>query len=99
MNVIQTGYGPQVGTSPEGFPVYLYADPQSKITAYVVVLPDGRAFYSDMHGRIVAPPADANKQVGLALVGGIAGFLAGGPAGAIVGALVGAIAGNQLSKR
>lgn len=95
----QVGYGPQTGCSSEGHPVYLYTDPHSKLTTYVVILPDGRAFYSDPRGRIVANSAEANDQVAGALVGGAAGLWVGGPAGAIIGAIVGAIAGNELSKK
>jgi hypothetical protein len=51
------GYGPQLANSHEGYPVYLYTDPHSQMTTYAVVLPDGRAFYSDAHRRIVATPA------------------------------------------
>jgi hypothetical protein len=95
----QIGYGPLVGHSPEGYPVYLYTDPQTRLTCRVVVLPDGRAFYSDMNGRIVAKPVEANTQVGLALVGSIFGLILGGAGGAIIGALAGAVMGNQLSKK
>jgi hypothetical protein len=100
MGGIHTGYGPPVGRSPEDYPVYIYTDPQSQLSTYVVVLPDGRAFYSDQHGKIVANPIESDRQVGLAVLGGIVGFLLGfGPVGAITGALVGAIAGGQISKR
>jgi len=71
---------------------------------YVVVLPDGRAFYSDSHGRIGANATGNDVQAALALVGGALGFLLGegmgaGGAGAIAGALVGAFAGHELSKK
>ena len=100
MTSVQVGYGPQVGHSPEGFPVYLYTDPSSKLTTYVVVLPDGRAFYSDRNGRIVSKPTEVNPQVALALVGGIIGFaVGGGPLGAIVGGIIGAAVGNVASKK
>lgn len=95
----QVGYGPLVGHSPEGYPIYLYADPQSHLTTYVVVLPDGRAFYSDAHGKFAVHPAESNAQVAGALVLGTAGFLVGGAAGAIIGAIVGAFAGNEVSKK
>jgi hypothetical protein len=95
-----TVYGPQIAQSPEGFPVCLYTDPQSKLNRYVVVLPDGRAFYSDQHGRIVSTPAESNPEVALALVGGIIGLLTGfGPGGALLGGLVGAILGKQAAKQ
>ena len=87
-------YGPLVGHSPQGYPIYLYTDPQSKLTSYVVVLPDRRAFYCDQQGRIVANPVEAKKQIALALLGGTAGFALGGP----VGALIGAVAGLILSE-
>ncbi len=99
MNGREAGYGPQVGKSREGYPVYLYTDPQSRLTTYVVVLPDGRAFYSDIRGRIVSKPVEANNQIALALVGGILGAVLGGPEGAILGALLGAAAGELLSKK
>ncbi len=100
MNGGHVGYGPQVGHSPQGFPLYLYTDPNSKLTTYVVVLPDGRAFYSDRNGRIVSKPTEANPQVALALVGGIIGLaVGGGPLGAILGGIIGAAVGNEASKK
>jgi len=99
MAYLKMGYGPQVGNSHEGYPVYLYTDPQSQMTTYVVVLPDGRAFYSDAHGRIVATPVESDKQVAGAALGGLAGLAVFGPVGGIIGAILGAIVGNELSKR
>src|SRR2546430_1475730 len=88
MSTSQAGYGHQVGTSSEGFPVYLYTDPNSKLRTYVVLLPDGRAFYSDRRGRIVSDIKDASPAVeALALVGGIVGLLIGGAPGAILGGI------------
>jgi hypothetical protein len=97
--MLEMGYGPQVAKSREGYPVYLYTNPSSRTTTYVVVLPDGRALYSDAHGRIVANPVESDKQVAGAAVGGIAGLAAFGPVGGIVGAILGAIVGNELSKK
>jgi hypothetical protein len=100
----QAGYGASpIRKSPEGFPVYLYTDPNSKLRTYVVVLPDGRAFYSDIQGRIVSTPQDASPAVeALAIVGGVIGAFVGGPAGAVLGGIVGAalgqIAKNQAKK-
>lgn len=100
MNGRQIGYGPRVGQSQEGFPVYLYTDPRSNLNTYVVVLPDGRAFYSDRFGRIVSTPTQADPQVGLALLGGIIGLaVGGGPLGAIIGGIIGAAVGNEASKK
>lgn len=92
------GYGPMVGRSHQGYPIYLYTDPQSKLTSYVVVLPDNRAFYCDQQGSIVANPVEAKKQIALALIGGTTGFLLGGPAGALIGAVAGLIL-SELPKR
>ena len=95
-----TAYGPQVTQSPEGFPVCLYTDPHSKLNRYVVILPDGRAFYSDEHGRIVSTPAESNPEVALAVVGGIIGLLTGlGPGAALLGGLAGALLGKQAAKK
>lgn len=88
------GYGPQVGTSHQGHPIYVYTDPRTGIASHVVILPDGRAFYSDAKGTIVSAPAEPNRPVGLAVLGGLVGLAAGGGVGAIIGALFGAIAGN-----
>jgi len=97
---IQFGYGPPVGQSAEGFPIYLYTDPNSRLTSYVVVLPDRRAFYSDQYGRIISKPTDTNPQVALALLGGIVGLAMGlGPVGAIVGGILGAAVGNEAAKK
>jgi len=52
--ILVYGYCVGVGSSPQGFPIYLYTDPQSGLTCYVIVLPDSRAFYCDKHGKIVA---------------------------------------------
>ena len=90
-------YNRQVGTSREGHPVYLYTDPTTGTTRFVVVLPDGRAFYSDQYGRI-SPPGTNDKAVGGALLGGLVLGLAFGPAGAIIGAIAGAVVGNEASK-
>jgi len=98
MNGAQSGYGPLVGHSPQGFPIYLYTDPQSRLTCYVIVLPDSRAFYCDKQGKIVAKPVAANQDIVLALIGGTTGFALGGPAGAAIGALAGLIL-SELSKK
>lgn len=98
MNDSQVGYGPRVGHGPQGFPIYRYTDPQSKLTCYVTILPDSRAYYCDGQGRIVAKPVNANQDVALALIGGTAGFAFGGPPGAAIGALVGLVL-SELSKR
>jgi hypothetical protein len=92
------GYGRQVGTSREGYPVYLYTDVRTNLTRPVVVLPDGRAFYSDAQGRIITTPSEPDKQVGLALIGGLLGLAFGG-GGAILGALIGAAAGGFLKEK
>jgi hypothetical protein len=92
------GYGPQIGTSHQGYPIYLYTDELTNLTSYVVVLPDGRAFHSDAQGRLAATPSEPDKQIGLALIGGLIGFAFGG-AGAILGALIGAAAGGLLNKK
>lgn len=92
------GYSPQVGTSRQGYPIYLYTDERTNLTHYVVVLPDGRAFYSDAEGRFVTTPAEPDKQIGLALIGGLLGLAFGG-GGAILGALIGATAGGLLNKK
>lgn len=100
MNAVQTslGYGPLIGRTHEGYPIYLFTDPQSKLASYVVVLPDGRAFYSDANGRIVAKPVEANKAIALAVVGGALGLIFG-PGGAVIGALIGAALGNVPTKK
>jgi hypothetical protein len=93
----QVGYGPIVGQSPEGNPIYLYTDPHSRLISYVVVFPDGRTFYSDAQGRI--PRSEVDAEVAGAIVTGTLGALAGGPIGGIVGAIAGAIAGKLLKKQ
>jgi hypothetical protein len=96
----QNGFGPQVGQSPEGCPIFLYTDPRSKVMSYVVVQPNGRTFYSDAHGRVIGRPYSAvDAEVAAAMVGGTVGALAAGPVGAMVGAIAGAIAGKVLKKQ
>jgi hypothetical protein len=93
------GYGPRVGHSREGYPVYLYTDPHTKMVNYVVVLPDGRVFHSDSEGRILTTfGSQANSEAVSAIVLGTGGLLLGGPIGGIVGAIAGAIVANQLKK-
>jgi hypothetical protein len=98
-NLPGSGYGPQVGRSQEGYPVYLYTDPQTRLRRYVVILPDGRALYSDAQGRIGPRQSEAQKQTALALLGGLIGLGAGGPVGALIGAIAGAIVGSEISKK
>lgn len=93
------GYGPQIGVSREGHPVFLYVDPQSNTRTYVVVLPDGRAFYSDEQGRITVPNTGKDNPLALALAGGALGLLFGEVPGALIGFIAGAILGRQISKK
>ena|ERR1700730_7246240 len=93
------GYGPQVGQSREGYPIFLYTDPHTKLVSYVVVLPGGKAFSSDSEGRILTTYGNqANIEAASALVLGTLGLLFGGAIGGIVGASAGAIVGSQLKK-
>ena len=93
------GYGPPIGQSREGYPIYLYTNPQTRAVNYVVVLPDGRAYYSDLHGRIGAVSKEGNAEVAGALVLGTSALLFGGPVAGILGAIAGAIAANQLARK
>jgi len=94
------GYGPVIGKSPEGFPVHLYTNPISKLTTYIVVLPDGRAFYCDRRGRIVSDIKEASPAVeALAIVGGLFGLVIGGAPGAILGGIIGAALGQVAKKQ
>jgi len=103
--VTNNGYGPQVGRSSQGYPIYLYTDPHSRLMSYVVVKPDGRAFYSDDRGNVRQPHPEADVEVvsamvSVAIVGGGVGAIAGlGPVGAVVGAIAGAIAGKMLKRQ
>jgi hypothetical protein len=93
------GYGPKVGESREGYPIFLYTDPHTKLVSYVVVLPDGKVFSSDSEGHILTTYGNqANIEAATAIVLGTGGLLLGGPIGGIVGALAGAIVGSQLKK-
>ena len=99
LNMSKVGYGPVIGRSPEGFPVYLYTNPESKLTTYIVVLPDGRAFYSDRGGRIVSDIREASPAVEvLAILGGLLGLVIGGAPGAVLGGLAGAALGQVAKK-
>jgi len=93
------GYGPSIGQSREGYPIYLYTDPQTRTVSYVVVLPDGRAYYSDFNGRIGAVSKEGNAEVAGALVLGTSALLLGGPVAGILGAIAGAVAANQFSRK
>jgi len=94
------GYGPQLGVSAEGYPIYAYADPHSKAMSYVVVLPDGTAFYSDAAGRIInAAHSAADAEVAGAILAGAVGALAGGPVAGIAAAIAGAIAGRIIKRQ
>ena len=97
MAIVQTGgYREQVGQSPEGYPVYLYEDILSGTRRYVVVLPNGRAAFSDSKGRVVYP---VNTRFTGAMLGGLGGLFVGGPIGGIVGAVLGAVVGNGVSDK
>jgi hypothetical protein len=88
-----------VGQTAAGQPIYLYTDPRSRFVSYVVVLPDGRAFYSDAYGSIGQPRTEVDAEVAGAILTGTLGGLAGGPVGAVLGAIAGAIAGKLLKKQ
>jgi hypothetical protein len=96
-----SAFGPIVGHSAEGFPVYLYTDPRSKLTSYVVMFPDGRSFYSNEGGQILGPPSSGgiDSEVTGAIVTGTLGALAGGPVGGIIGAIAGAFLAGKLKKQ
>ena len=99
MALVQNGYGPRIGQTAEGYPIYSYTDPSSRVVSYVVVLPDGRAFYSDAYGNIGTPGGQLEAEVAGAMVTGTLGGLAGGPVGAIVGAIAGAFVGKFLKRK
>jgi hypothetical protein len=72
----QNGYGPQVGQSPEGYPIYLYTDPRSRALSYVVVQPGGRTSYSDAQGKPVGRPyREVDAEVSGAMIAGAVGAL------------------------
>jgi photosystem II stability/assembly factor-like uncharacterized protein len=93
-------FGHLVGHSAEGFPVYSYTDQHSKLTSYVVVLPDGRSFSSNEAGQILSSPSGRiDSEVTGAIVTGTLGALAGGPVGGIIGAIAGAFLAGKLKKQ
>ena len=95
----ESGYGAKVGQSREGYPIFLYTDPHTKLVSYVVELPDGRVFPADAEGHIHATYGEqANVEAATAILLGTGGLLLGGPIGGIVGALAGAVVGNQIKK-
>ncbi len=87
-----------VGKSRDGYPVYLYRDPYKNALRYVVVLADGRAFYSDSEGNIASPFSHSDDRFAGAVVAGALGALLGGPLWGVIGAIGGAIAGNWIPK-
>jgi hypothetical protein len=94
------GYGPKVGQSREGYPIFLYTDPHTKLASYVVVHPGNRVFPCDSEGRVLATyGSQANVEAATAIVLGTGGLFLGGPIGGIVGALAGALVGSQFKKR
>jgi hypothetical protein len=99
MNLVDTGYGPMIGRSKEGHPIYIYTNPRSRSVHYVVVLPDGNAYLSDADGQIGTTPEESPAELAGAMVAGAGGLLLGGPVAGIIGAIVGAIVGNQIKKR
>lgn len=95
-----SAYGPLVGRSSEGLPIYLYTDPRSRLRSYVVVSPDGRPFYSNEQGQILGSISGrADAEVTGAIVTGTIGALAGGPVGGIIGAIAGAILAGKLKRQ
>ncbi|MDA1312352.1 MAG: hypothetical protein O2968_03360 [Acidobacteria bacterium] len=97
MAIVPTGgYREKVGESSEGYTIYLYDDARSGVLRYVVVLPNGRAAFSDSHGRVGYP---VNTGYMGAMLGGIGGLLVGGPVGGIVGAVLGAVVGGEVRSK
>ena len=91
-------YQGPLGTNTQGWPIYLHRDIDSNEWRYVVVLPDGRAFYSDANGHIGHVTRENNAVLGATIVG-LGGLALGGPVGGIVGALIGAFATETLWRR
>ncbi len=86
------------GRSREGWPIYRYLDPGSEEWRHIVVLPDGRVFYSDAAGHIGHTGKENNAVLGATLFG-LGGLLVGGPIGGIVGAIIGAIGSEALARK
>ena len=90
-----SGFSQQIGVNAAGFPIYVYFDRQTNTYHYVVMLPNGRAIYTNERGEPVAA-TPAKPILPLAVLGGSVGFLAGGPVGVLIGALLGALAGENI---
>ncbi len=89
-------YRGPLGSNAQGWPIYLHRDLHSSEWRHVVVLPDGRVFYSDAAGHIGHVAARENNTVLGATIFGLGGLALGGPVGGIVGAIIGAVASETL---
>lgn len=89
---IESIYSPEpIGTSPEGYPVYLYQERILAEPRFVVRLPNGKAVYSDRQGKI-NPIPDGDSIVTTAILAGFGGIFLAGTFGGLAGAAAGAVA-------
>jgi hypothetical protein len=89
---VESIYSPEpIGTSPEGFPVYLYQERILAEPQFVVQLPNGKAVFSDRQGRI-NPIPDSDNVLTAAMLAGVGGIVLAGPLGGIAGAAAAAMA-------
>ena len=93
------GYIDQVGENSQGYPIYLYHDPRSGSVRYVVVLPDGKAVYSDPAGNITSATGQSSNAATGAMLFGLGGLALAGPLGGIVGAIAGAVVGPKIFRK
>ena len=92
------GYKDLVGHNSRGHPIYLYQEPRSGMLRYIVVLPNGRAVYSDPAGNIGYPADESANRMTGAMLGGLGAFALAGPVAALAGAVAGAILGDAIFK-
>lgn len=89
VNFSPTGfYTNRIGTTDEGFPVYLYFDPGVNQFRPVVVPPAGNPYYASADTRIRHETGQISP-VSSAVVLGTIGAIMGGAPGAAIGAALG----------
>ena len=94
----ESGYKHIVGHNSRGDPIYLYQEPRSGMSRYVVVLQNGRAVYSDRAGNIGYPADESANRMTGAMLGGLGALALAGPVAALVGAVAGAFLGDAVFK-
>ena len=86
-------YTDRIGTTDDGFPVYLYFDPAAAAFRPTVVPPAGNPYYASAETRILHETAQVSPVASAVVLGTIGAILGGAP-----GAAIGTALGIGLSR-